>query len=116
VGFKVLTNTFAGLLGCYAFNNSGGNYSVVSLNYLDNLATDTGVTDLTADPWVNSATANDQYWLNDTAGGGAVLRAAGIKLPLTGVVDAPDVAATQHADPAGAGGVTFTRRNTLIGR
>lgn len=55
----------------------------------------------TSDPFTNSAT--DDFSLNNTAGGGAELRGAGV--PVHGQTDNRDIGAVQHADPAGGGGL-----------
>jgi hypothetical protein len=69
-GFTGHASAESVLIGCYAYGNtSGANTGVFSL--LD-------LTDLTADPFVDAA--NGDFNINDTAGGGAVLRALTVTL------------------------------------
>lgn len=66
---------------------------------------------LTADPFVDAA--NDDFRPNDTSGGGAELRGAGIGV--SGQTNSQDVGAVQHADPSGGGGMKLAGRGGLAG-
>lgn len=65
---------------------------------------ESGAVTLTADPFVDSA--NGDFRLNTTAGGGAACRGAGrgaftqTQAGYGGTVSVPDIGAAQHADPA----------------
>jgi hypothetical protein len=97
-GYSVTGTRAVLLCECYAYNNTTN----VSGTPMPSAAI---VTILTADPWVDSAT--DDYRPNNTAGGGASLRAAGIGL--YSQTNNTDVGAVQHSDPAGgaAGGIFY---------
>ncbi len=82
----------AQLLNCASGDNSGGRFNVGGDPVIDD-----GAIALTADPFTSAA--GGDFSLNTTAGGGALLRAAGINpYGQTGFLD---VGAVQHADPAG---------------
>lgn len=76
---------------CYGHSNTSGNSNGLNSDE---------VTDLTVDPFVDETT--DDYRLNDTASGGAVVRSAGFGV--FGQTDNQDIGAVQHTDPAGGGG------------
>lgn len=83
-------------INCAAGNNTAGNFS----NCLEE-----GSITLTADPFTDAA--NDDFSLNSAAGGGALLRAAGIRWGDGLVYDQAnylDVGALQHQDAGGGGG------------
>ena len=61
---------------------------------------------LTADPFTDAA--NDDYSLNDTAGGGAVLRQLGMSIPGQ-TNDKPDFGAVQTYIADGGGGIQIAR-------
>ena len=94
------------MINCAGYDNTSGN--------VKNTPNHWPFIDLTADPFVNSAA--DDFRPNNTAGGGADLRAADGGIPSQ--TNNNDIGAVQHADPAGGGGppLILTRRNTLIGR
>ena len=75
---------------CSAYNNT--------TNISGTPVSDEGLITLTAQPYV---TAGSQFAPNTTAGGGALLRGAGIGV--FGQTDNCDVGAVQHADPSGGG-------------
>jgi hypothetical protein len=90
--------------------NTGGIRSVVSI----------GDITITADPWVNAASGD--FRLNNTAGGGALLRGTGRGYFLqtesgqSGTVSYPDVGAVQHEETAGGGSTLFIPVvNTVLG-
>lgn len=89
------------LINCAAGSNSGGYTNVTPLLDIDPIT-------LTADPFTNAA--GGDFSLNNTAGGGALCRAAGIS-PV-GQTGFPDIGAVQHEDVP----YINSRRNTLIGR
>lgn len=80
---------------CYSYNNT----SAISNETSPSLS---NVTTLTEDPYVDRS--NGDFRLNDTTGGGAVLRAAGIGV--YGQTNNFDAGAVQHSDPTGGGGTT----------
>jgi hypothetical protein len=88
------------LLSCAA----GANVTAATQNVVS--ARNLGFITLTASPFTNAA-GND-FSLNTTAGGGALLRAAGYPATLPGLstASALDVGAAQHADPASVAGGT----------
>lgn len=75
-----------------SYGNTSGAYNLTLTRAFGNIV-------LSADPFVNRA-GND-YRLNDTAGGGADLRAAFIGLP--GYTGYRDIGALQHEDSGGGG-------------
>jgi len=77
------------LINCAAYNNTSGN-TAHTLVHFDFLA-------LSADPYVNKA--GGDFRPNNTAGGGADLRAAGVGA--FGQINNTDIGAVQHSDPAG---------------
>lgn len=97
-GFNSAGLSLSPLMACAAGNN-GTNFSTTLLQD----ALKFGLIVLTADPFTNAA-GND-YSLNTTAGGGALLRALGIigAFPGISTTTYQDVGAVQHADPAGGG-------------
>lgn len=95
-GWVESTGTFldtATMLHCAGYNNTSGNRSRTP-------AVDVGFIALSADPYVDQA--NDDFRPNDTAGGGAELRAGG--LGPASQTNNRDIGAVQHSDPAGGGG------------
>ena len=86
------------MYNCSAYDSGTANYRTA---YLPN---NTGFIDLTSSAFVDGA--NDDFRLNDTAGGGAALRAAGYPSTLPGTnastISYPDVGAFQHQDSGGA--------------
>lgn len=101
-GYGFNTEVFTQLINCAvpgagasSIANSSGNTKITPLS-------NHGLIELTfdGDPFVDGP--NDIFSPNDTAGGGALLRAAGISPPdQTGFLD---VGAVQHADAVGGGG------------
>ena len=100
-GFDLETNALA-LFNCYTFGNTTGSVNLDNVDHLGGPLGLANVTDLTVDPWVSSPSSvpvGEEYWLNNTAGGGAVLRGAGLKMPFPlGGIDAPDIGPVQHVD------------------
>jgi hypothetical protein len=88
----------------YLRNCGGGSNTSGNLN-LQAGTTNLGFVAITADPFVSGATGN--LSLNASAGGGALLRAAGFPGTFPGGLTTGyrDIGAVQHADPAG--GSTF---------
>lgn len=80
------------LVNCFGGSNSSGN--------CDKTLFRSSITNLTADPFASESDLRP----NSTAGGGAVLRAAGL-VPIGQSGGNNDIGAVQHADPAGGGGV-----------
>jgi hypothetical protein len=85
------------LYNCSGFNNTSGLINNVIIGLMNQL----GLITLSADPFVNAAGNN--FALNNTAGGGALLRAAGIpgalaanQLPGLSTLNFLDVGAVQH--------------------
>jgi len=96
-----LTNSLGPIMiNCAAYNNTSGTVTSTSADHASNL----GFITLTASAFTNAA-GND-FSLNNTAGGGALCRAAGYPgvLPYGGT-GYLDVGALQHADPAAAAAV-----------
>jgi len=93
------------LFNCAAGNNTSGDFR--GNNRLANLEPIT----LTADPFVDKA--SEDFRLNDTAGGGALLR--GLCRVASQANDTGDIGATQHADGAG-GGTTIQRITRRVNR
>ena len=61
--------------------------------------------------------ANDDFSLNDTADGGALLKAVGFEIPAINYTNNLDIGAVQHADPAGGGTLILpSRPNSLLRR
>lgn len=85
---------------CAAGNNSSGNYDTTSLIHFVS-----GVANLSADPFTNAAAGD--FSLNNTAGGGAVCRAAGIPGVFPGGLTTGylDIGAAPHQDSGGGGGM-----------
>lgn len=107
------SNTGTGFLiqeGPIMLNNAAG---ANGTNFGSGILTAVGNITLTADPFTNSG-GND-FSLNTTSGGGALLRAAGYfgAFPATiSTTSFADVGIAQHADPAASGGGT---QITVIG-
>lgn len=89
----------------YGSNTSGANFINVS-----GIGEEVGAIALTADPFVdadNATVASRNFALNNTAGGGALLRATGWPNSfryLTGTAGYNDVGPVQHQDSGGGGG------------
>jgi hypothetical protein len=98
-GFTVTTQTK--LINCAAYNNT----TPISGTPFANI----GQITVTADPYVNQAGAD--FRPNSAAGGGALLRAAGIGV--FGQTDNADVGAVQHGDPGFVIG-SFGGMSTLL--
>jgi hypothetical protein len=96
-GYNVTTSTTGKLINCAGGNNTAGN--TASGWRSDQL---TGFITLTADPFT-SAAGND-FSPNNTAGGGALLRAAGWPATFPGLSTTSrlDVGAVQHQDSGGS--------------
>jgi hypothetical protein len=92
-GFGINGATSGFLFNCASYNNTAGRTDLTSRYDWEPIT-------LSVDPYTNAAA--DDYSLNNTAGGGADLRAAGIDPP--GQTDNADIGALQHADPAASGG------------
>jgi hypothetical protein len=94
--------------GTYLFNNATGanttlNYSSTNFPHIVSHVV------LTADPFTNVSSLSNgaaDFSLNNTAGGGAVLRAAGLSgySPTGNSRGFGDIGAVQHADTGGSGG------------
>jgi len=99
-------STYPGLV-VNAGNNAFGSNTSGARNNLPTESTDVA---LTADPFVNTAGGN--FALNNTAGGGAALRAVGIPgvFPAGLTTGYMDIGAVQHQDSASGGGI-LTGRN-----
>ena len=106
---------YGAAINCLATNQSGtgdegflcsGSYTLLKncagYNNTDHVSgtplVNDGFVSLSADPYVSQAT--DDFRPNNTAGGGALLRAAGIGAP--GQMHNTDIGAVQHSDPASA--------------
>ncbi len=92
-------NTLSGssLINCAAGNNTSGRTD-------GNEALDLDAITLTADPFTNAASGD--FSPNNTAGGGALLKAAALGV-FGQAVNNFDVGAVQHSDPAGGGGAAY---------
>lgn len=94
------------LRNCAAYNNTSGDKQNFDANYTVNFQS------LSADPFVaasNTASTNQNFGLNNTAGGGAVLRALGFPTTWsfsTNTVNYQDSGVAQHQDTGGGGAVT----------
>lgn len=86
VGFYTAA-AYVSLVGCAGYNNITNASTAMLLN--------DGFVSLTADPYVNRAAGD--FRPNNTAGGGALLRAASIGV--YGQTDNRDIGAVQHSDP-----------------
>lgn len=101
----------AAIIKCAGLSNTSGNTHSADafLSY--------GFVSLTADPYTNAAV--EDFSLNNTAGGGAACRAAGIPgaYPGGATTGYLDIGAAQHADPAGGsgGGLRLAGRGGLAG-
>ncbi len=94
--------------GVSLYNNAGGNNSVANVTAND-FPYNIGFVTLTADPFVSvSSSANGaaNFALSTAAGGGALLRAAGLVglAPSGNSTGYQDIGPMQHADPSGSGG------------
>lgn len=87
-------------INCTEFNNPGGTITAPSA-----YATLQAITVLTSSAFVNAAGSN--FALNNTAGGGASCRAAGIPgtFPTGTTIGYQDIGAAQHADPVTAAAI-----------
>lgn len=98
----------ARVINCAGGDNTQGNSSTGANVIRDTQAV--GFLTLTASPFTNAA-AND-FSLNNTAGGGGSLRAAGYSGSwpvMTGTTGYPDVGPAQHQDAGSGGGATLAR-------
>jgi hypothetical protein len=106
------TNSGAGggtlLVNCAGGGNSGGNYAASDFP----VAWNTGFISLSADPFTSASTLD--FSLNNTAGGGSSLRAAGFNPAPQGLLstDYLDVGAFQHQS---AGGGAYPRSRVVGG-
>lgn len=101
-GFETGT---AGVINFYQqWNCAAGNNTTANRRGTPPTVNDTSFITLTADPFVNAAGGN--FALNNTAGGGAALRAAGIPgASVNGSTTSYlDVGAAQHQEPASSSG------------
>lgn len=103
-GWRFANTNNHSLINTRTFNNTSGPF----LNEPDK---STNWAALTADPWVDASA--DDYRPNDTAGGGAELRAAAFAVPEQ--TNNRDIGAVQHADPAGGGGGLLVHPGTSGG-
>lgn len=87
-GFDIAVRSL--MINCAGYNNTSGNLDVTPDQSW-------GFINLSADPWTSSTDLRP----NNTAGGGASLRAAGIGPPQQ--TNNRDRGAVQHTDPAGGG-------------
>lgn len=92
--FNVVTGS--GLINCASGNNTSGRTD-------GNETFDLGVITLTADPFTNAA--GGDFSLNNTVGGGALLRSLGYGIP--GQTQNIDIGAVQHEDTIGGGGAVI---------
>lgn len=99
-GYDTSSNiqTSTRIMNCAGGSNTGGNYDTTYLPDSGNNVSIIGFIALTADPFVNAAGNN--FALNNVAGGGALLRAAGLPASFPGLSTSsyPDVGAAQHQD------------------
>ena len=93
--------TYPGIIVIAGYNAFGNNTSGAR----NNLPTETSDVTLTADPFTNAAGGN--FALNNTVGGGAACRAAGIPGVFPGGLTTGyiDIGAVQHQDSGGGGGL-----------
>lgn len=91
-----------GLINCGSYNNTSGRSSLGSGPTFD-----TGAIQYTGSAFVNAAAGN--FALNNTAGAGALLRAAGFPslFPAGLTANYADVGAAQHQDAGGSSGVLY---------
>jgi hypothetical protein len=123
-GVRGFTSNHARLINCIAYSNGTyeyyGTYQLLLINCASGDVTsgrtggvvvqDIGAVTLTADPFTDKAAGD--FSLNNTAGGGALCRAAGISVPSqTGY---SDVGSVQHADPAAGGGGPLVGASALV--
>ena len=94
VGFASATSQYDALiLNCAAGSNTGGSYSTANIPG-GNVV---GLIPLSANPFVGASGLN--FALNNTAGGGALLRGGGFGMgPGSATTGYPDVGAVQHQD------------------
>lgn len=90
------TDVHTQVLNCAFGSNTSGN-TETTFNFIKDSIT------LTADPFTDNA--NDDYSLNNTAGGGALLRAGATNWVGDYQTQYNDVGAMGHEDPAGGGGL-----------
>lgn len=95
LGFNLIGSIGTSSFNCAAYNNSGGNKTNTAVKSMD-LGFITG----SGSFFVNAAGGN--FALNNTAGAGALLRAAGIPgvFPSGTTTGFLDIGAAQHADPS----------------
>lgn len=87
------------MLACAGGVNASGNYNTTNLRDSGAQVNVEGFITLTADPF--TAASSGDFSTNTTAGGGALLRAAGVpgSSPRGATTSKPDVGFAQHADP-----------------
>lgn len=98
------------ILNCAAgYPNTGGN-----TNGYTSGVTNIGFVSLTADPFVDPAGGN--FALNNTAGGGALLRAAGFPGAFPGglTISYPDIGAVQHQDAGGSTTINIINKRRKV--
>ena len=100
------------LANCWFFNVAVGNNTGSDIDAKLLPLSPRGTITLTAIPFTNAG-SND-FSLNTTAGGGALLRAAGFPSTFQGLSTTShlDVGLAQHADPAATGGMLVNPRKT----
>jgi len=103
IGISPSTDVRSAIINCAFYNNTT---DVGTLGHGSNV----GKISLTADPFTNAA--GGDFSLNNTAGGGAALRAAGWPSSLPGISTSNylDVGAVQHASTASTTVVVASRR------
>lgn len=108
LGFNIVSaGIFFALISCAGYNNAGGNVASAILNI-------EGFITLTANPFTNAAGLD--FTLNNVAGGGAALRAAGAIPSFPGLATDSflDIGAAQHRDSAGADSPGITTLLTRV--
>lgn len=94
---------------------AGGNAVTGTTNGFDSMVLNLGFITLTANPFTN--TAGGDYSLNNTAGGGALLRGVGSPATFTGLAttaSAPDIGASQLAASTSGGPVAGNLRGGYV--
>lgn len=135
-GFRIQTNAgaYVNIMNSIGYGNTGTNFNAIASYdtvYLINTAAGNGAANwstnisldgqigniiLTGDPFINAAGGN--FGLNSNAGGGALLRAAGVigAFPGISATTYQDVGGVQHQDSsAGGGGTPILQSGILQG-